>query len=272
MPLTDPASLERIVESVLQSARYRHIYPDVVRRIAEREISRRKTWKEAEKETRSRLHQIAGAYLESVPPYSKWLETLKSAPDADAYRLELRRMMQCHASTRERLPMIDTFYERTLASIRPIRSILDIACGFNPLAVPWMGLVEGASYFGFDLYGDMMLFGRAATRASTFAPSCTVETEARDLAVSPPQIEADVALVLKFLPLLEQAGVTDPLGWLRGLKTRYALISFPTRTLGGRNVGMANSYSSRLTEILEQANWRSERIEMANELCFLVEL
>ncbi len=297
---SESGALERLVASIEQSARYRRLCPDVIRRIGARELERRKTWKEAEKETRSRLHQIGGAYLESQPPYAKWIETLRHVPDAETYHAELKRMMLCHASTRERLPFLDTFYSRTLESIRPIRSVIDVACGFNGLALPWMGLQASCRYEGFDLYSDMLDFVREALRpreiplqalappqsnapknafslrdlgaCSRFCPQCEIHTAALDLADGPPDGIADVALVLKFLPLLEQSGAPQMLDWLRRLNTRYALVSFPTRTLGGRNVGMAGNYDARFREVLEQARWSWERFEFSNELCFLVEL
>lgn len=264
--------LERLMAAISQSARYRCLCPDVIRRIGAAELAKRKSWKEAEKETRNRLHQIGGAYLQSQPPYSRWLETLSEAPDSETYRTELKRMMLCHASTRERLPLLDTFYRRTLDNVRPIHSILDVACGFNALALPWMGLEEEGRYHGFDLYSDMAAFLEEALRSSEFAHQCDARVETGDLAAAPPDVEADVALVLKFLPLLEQPNAQHMLEWLQRLRTRYVLVSFPTRTLGGRNVGMASSYDGRFREVLQQAGWSAERYEFDNELCFLVQI
>ena len=268
--IADP--LDRLEAAILQSARYRRLCPDVIRRIGAQELAKRRTWKEAEQETRNRLHQVGGAYLESRPPYGQWLEVLRAAPDPSVYRAELARMMRCHASTCERLPYLDAFYARTLASIRPIRSVIDVACGFNALALPWMDVEDGGSYAGYDLYSDMMEFEAAAMSASPFSPRCDVLTAVRDVAASPPNGGADAALVLKFLPLLDRSDASGMLDWLRRLNTRYALVSFPTRILGGRSIGMAYTYGGRFREVLEQAGWSAERFDFGNELCFLVEL
>ena len=267
---SDP--LERLTSSILQSSRYRSLCPEVVRRIGAGELAQRKTWKEAEKETRNRLHQIGGAYLESRPPYGKWVELLRQVADAETYRDELKRMMLCHASTRERLPILDSFYERTLGSIRPIRSVIDVACGFNALALPWMGIEDGGKYLGCDLFSDMASFLSDAASLMPCGPKCDVRTSVRDVSATPPDGEADLAIVLKFLPLLERSAAPQMLEWLQQLHTRYALVSFPTRTLGGRNVGMAGTYDGRFREVLQQAGWNSERFEFSSELCYLVEL
>ncbi|HLJ56293.1 MAG TPA: hypothetical protein VKT77_14730 [Chthonomonadaceae bacterium] len=271
-PDSDPTALDRLVETIRRSARYRSLCPDVVRRVAARELARRGSLKEAEQETRSRLHQISGAYLSARPPYGKWLEALRAAPDEVAFHAELRRMMRPHASTSERLEVLDGFYRRTLAPARPVQSILDVACGFNPLALPWMGVEEGGSYAGFDLDVDAAAFLQAAMDTSPYAPRATVRVETRDVAEAPPGAKADIALVLKLLPLLDQPTPQRMAEWLSALRARYALVSFPTRTLGGRNVGMAASHEARFREVLQSMRWTAERIELPNELCFLVEL
>ncbi len=269
-PAIDP--LDRLETAVLQSARYRTVCPAIVRRIGARELAKRKTWKEAEQETRNRLHQIAGAYLGVRPPYPKWIAALRNAPDEAARRSELQRMMASHASTRERLPVIETFYLRAFETIRPVRSVLDVACGLNPLAVPWMGLEENACYFGCDLYSDMLDFLKEAVSRLPFRHSLDVRMEVRDLAAGPPEQEADVALILKLLPLLDLTEEQQTLKWLQRLRTRCALVSFPTRTLGGRNVGMAAAYESRFSEVIRVAGWAFERFELGSELCFLIDL
>ena len=74
------------------------------------------------------------------------------------------------------------------------------------------------------------------------------------------------------LPILEQDGEVRAQDYLRALNTRYALVSFPTRTIGGRNVGMATNYADRFQTVIDDARWSAQRIYKENELCFLVEL
>jgi 16S rRNA (guanine(1405)-N(7))-methyltransferase len=264
--------LARLVSSVLASARYRSVCSEVVERVGAIELEKRKTWKDAENETRKHLHRICGSNLDSVPPYAKWLETLRTVTDGDGFRSELRRMMLCHASTCERLPVLDEFYRRTLEFARPVRSIVDIGCGFNPLAMPWMNLERDCTYEGYDVYSDMTAFLEAALGQLPDESIGSVKVVAKDISVDPPGTVADVALILKFLPLLELKSGQETLDWMGQLNTRYALVSFPTRTLGGRNVGMARSHEAGFKEVLQASGWSSERIEFQNELCFMVEI
>ena len=101
---------------------------------------------------------MAGAYLSAPPNYNSWLERLAAAQNSDERREVCRALMQTHASTRERLPIIDEFYRVSLAEIAPVRSVLDLACGLNPLAIPFMPLAENAAYYACDLYTDQAEF------------------------------------------------------------------------------------------------------------------
>src|SRR5689334_20917336 len=120
-PVNDP--IDRLSAAIQQSIKYRCISPNLIRRIGQRELTRRRNLKEAIKETKNTLHQIAGAYLESTPPYGKWREAMATTkPGSGEWNDFLRDMMQYHASTRERLPSLETCYITTLADIQPVRS------------------------------------------------------------------------------------------------------------------------------------------------------
>lgn len=258
--------LEQLVAEVLASAKYRAISPQLVRAVGARELAARRSLREAVKETKGRLHQVAGAFLDRSPRYELWLTQLREAPPAERPAI-CRALMANHASTRERLPELERFYSAVFARLPPVASLIDTACGLNPLAVPWMPLAPGARYYACDLYADMCRFLGAAL------PLLGVDAEADvcDLASGPPPWEADVALVLKTLPVLEhvQRGAGQAL--LRGLRARYLVVSFPTRSLGGRNVGMAATYTGQMQAIVAAEGWRAQTLEFANELVFVVE-
>src|SRR5262245_411564 len=152
--------LEELVRSVVESPKYHAISEVLIRRIGLRELAARRSLKEAVKATRNKLHQVAGAYLDGRLDYAAWTEQLAGA--AQAGDSELRqtslRIMQHHASTRERAGILGAFYTTALAGLPPIRSVLDVACGLNPLALPWMPLAPDATYVACDIYSDMIAF------------------------------------------------------------------------------------------------------------------
>src|SRR5690606_17752856 len=153
--------IDAVIEAVRTSPKYRTIAPDFVARIAQEELAKRGKYREAVKAAKNRLHQVAGAYLAQLPRYEAWLAQLHAADPADRPALCLD-FMNAHASTRERLSIITDFYQVALADIPPARSVLDIACGLNPLAVPFMPLADNAAYYACDIYTDLADFLNAA--------------------------------------------------------------------------------------------------------------
>ena len=152
--------LEQLVSAVQANSRYRTISPALVNRIGAAELAKQRGFKEAVKATRNKLHQVGGAYMENIIDYARWSGILTGLPHGDtpALRTFCRQMMALHASTRERLPALDRIFKESLASLGPVRSVLDLACGLNPLALLWMPLADQAPYFAGDIYQDMVDF------------------------------------------------------------------------------------------------------------------
>jgi 16S rRNA (guanine(1405)-N(7))-methyltransferase len=260
------SDLDSLVAAVLESAKNRHVASDVIRRFGEMELERQASVKGAVKETKNRLHQAGGAYLERAPNYGRWRAELAAAADAAAIRDLSLIWMQSHSSTRERLPILEDFYSTTLHHVGRIESVIDIACGLNPLAIGWMGLSSGTKYYAYDMYGDMTGFLSEYLRkigVDGAANSC-------DCAASAPKQKADLAFILKFLPVLEQIEKGSTLDWLKHIDAGALLVSFPTRSLGGKGKGMAQNYEARFMETISGENWHVEKFVFENELCFLV--
>jgi 16S rRNA (guanine(1405)-N(7))-methyltransferase len=263
-----PASpIDVLVAEVLASPKYRAVSPELVRAVGERELLARRSLREAVKETKGRLHQVAGAFLDRAPRYEAWLAELRAAADdGEALRAACRTIMGGHASTRERLPELERFYGAVFAALPPVGSLIDAACGLNPLAAPWMALPPGAAYYACDLYGDMCAFIDAALPLL----GLTGEAAVCNLADGPPPWRADAALVLKTLPVLEHVRRGAGRELLRGLQAPRLVVSFPTRSLGGRNVGMASTYAGQMRTIAEGEGWSYETLEFTNEVAFVV--
>jgi 16S rRNA (guanine(1405)-N(7))-methyltransferase len=176
-------------------------------------------------------------------------------------------VMRQHASTRERLPILEEFYTTTLAGIAPVHRLLDVACGFNPLAIPWMPLAPDAEYYACDIYEDLIAF------VNEFFSLAGVRgrAEVADVATSLPRTPAvDVALLLKTLPCLEQTDRSASLRLLETIPAAHLLVSFPVRSLGGRQKGMIGHYEAHFRELIAGKSWPVQRFEFATELAFLV--
>lgn len=272
MPMAE-ATIDRaaVIARVAVSRRYRWVAEAVVERLADEELPKARNLADAEKRVKRRLHQIFGAYTGQAE-YSRLLLALSTAHasgDPQQLRAACRAAMAEHASTRERLPILDVFYERILEITGPLSSVVDIACGLNPLAAPWMRLPDGATYSAYDI--DSGLVGLADGFLDLLDLPGT--RALRDVVTSPPDDTCDLALLLKSVPCIDQQAPAAAANLLRTMsaRARWLVVSFPTQSLGGRGKGMARTYQARFDALCDELGWSNvERIELAGELVFVV--
>ena len=267
--LAEPDELiERLVSAVRSSSKYRQVCAEVVRNVGERELAVRRNLKEAIRATKNKLHQVGAAYLPTQTHYEQWLEELRHAARSSEsdFRAACLRIMSHHASTHERLPILERFYSTALREISPVHSVLDVACGFNPLAIPWMGLPPEAAYFACDMYEDLMAF-LSSFLAIVGRPG---RAEARDVLHNLSSEPADLAYLLKALPCLEQVDKGAGPRLLEAIRARHLLVSFPVASLGGRDRHMVANYEARFRELIHDKGWAVQRFAFESELAFLV--
>ncbi|MCP4423124.1 MAG: 16S rRNA methyltransferase [Chloroflexi bacterium] len=259
--------LDALVTAVTSSPKYRHISPDLARRVGERELAAQRNLKTAVKATKNKLHQVGGAYFEAKLDYAGMLAQLRAtAVSPDAFRQTCHDLMRRHASTRERLPVLADFYA-TLAALPDIRVVVDVACGLNPLARAWMPFDDAIEYIAYDIYADMIGFIQAFMALAGINGSA----QTRDIVSQPPTEPADLVMILKTLPVLEQIEKGAASRLLDSLNARYALITFPVRSLGGRGKGMIQTYERQFSAWVDSRNWQIQRFEFPSELAFLIQ-
>ncbi len=261
--------LESLVETVLASAKYRGICRELVVSIGSQELRKRHNFKEALKATKSKLHQVSGAYLDTRERYAGWLNELSRALATGQREALLQvciTVMNYHASTRERLPILDQFYREIFSYLPPVRSVIDVACGLNPLALPWMPLAEQAEYYAYDIYQGMMDF------LSTWMSLCQVggDTQVRNVIQACPTHKADVAFIFKAIPCLEQVDKQAGFRLLQTLQADHLVVSFPVASLGGRGKGMVDHYETHFRALVAAERWEITKLVFKSELVFIV--
>ena len=262
--------LEQLVSEVLRSPKYRTVSTDLVANVGARELAARGSLREAIKATKNKLHQVGGAYFAAAMRYREWLAALDEAAhaaDRTAWLQACAHVLEQQSSTRERLGILDQFYETALAGLPPGGRVLDIACGLNPVAIPWMRLPEDVEYLAYDIYGDMVEFLQQFLHIA----GVRGQAELRDVLQTPPDHCADVALVLKSLPCLEQLDRTAGARLIEVLRAKYVVVSFPVRSLGGRSKRMSQNYEEHFWELLRGKPWPVQRFQFATELVFVIQ-
>lgn len=255
-----------MLEKLLHSKNYQCVCPDTVRRIYVECCQKYKKPKDAEKAAREQLHGLTGAFLTRAESaacmYDMHVWATSGHRDAD-----LERALTRHASTRERLPLarMDGMYKRIFEVSGAPNLVLDLACGLNPL---YLG-ARGIPCTGVDVSGEAVDDINAC--ASNYG--LPIRAVCADLLCenAVPKERYDLALLFKILPLLERQKSGTAMDVMRTVNAKYLAVSFPTRTLGGRNVGMEGNYSAWMENHLPENRRVAARFTEENELFYILE-
>lgn len=266
----DEAAFEALVAELRQVKKYRAVgvTEDTIRDILRTELARQPNPKAAMRVARRKLHEVVALYL-GDPDYDAAeadLQVACASGDAEAIRATCAAIMETHHSTRERLPLLGTFYPRIWEVTGTPRAVLDLACGLNPLALPWMALPPDARFYAYELHERRAAFlARALTLLGVAGGAF-----ARDILVQPPAEHGDVALLLKEIHRMEKRrrGIVLPL--LDALDVRWIVLSSPTRSRSGRRA-VKETYRRQVHAILAARPWRVTEVDFPGELVYCVD-
>ena len=263
-----PAAIDEVVAAVQQGAKYTSVDVALIAALAIQELAKGRRPREAVKEVKSRLHQSVAAYYAGRPDFSAWRDLLVQASSLEQLRTACCAIMAMHHSTRERLPSLDTFYATVLGDLSGVETVLDLGCGLNPLALPWMGLPATAAYLACDVdHAQMEFLGWWFDFQQQPGRSFVW-----NLLDGAPQFPAsvDIAFLLKIVPCLEQQDRRMAERLLDNLAARVLVVSFPAQSLGGRRKGMVDTYTRRMDELAAGRRWRIARFDFPSEVVFRV--
>lgn len=263
--------VERLVEAVIAGRKYRLVSRDLVAHVVQSLAGRPGSPEEKVKLARSKIHQVAFAYLGPAPNYDRWLARIRSAAASGDHASLVEACcdaMRGHASTRERLPFLREFYATTIPDWSGIRTVVDVGCGLNPLSLALLDVPPDLEYFAYDVLGDLIDFLNAVF------PLLGVNGHAElcDVVLTPECVRrpSDLALLLKTLPCLDQIEPGAGERLLDAIQAERMLVSFPLQTLGGGRKGFGRTYETRFLEYVQRRGLSARRFVFPNELAFLV--
>lgn len=250
---------EDLFEKLAANKKYSDVCPDTIRRVITECEGRYKKAKDMEKAVREKLHGITSAFNDIAENPAQLCEAM-----ADSEKLE--SLLKQHASTRERLPLtaMDALYTQIFAITGTPAKILDLACGLNPLYL--LHRMNGAcSITGVDV-------SKSCVSMLDWAAEENVQGVWGDLLCENaiPAERFDIALLFKILPLLDRQRSGAAMDVMNRINAKYLVISFPTRTLGGRNVGMEGNYSQWMETHLPENCTIEARFTTENELFYIL--
>jgi 16S rRNA (guanine(1405)-N(7))-methyltransferase len=261
--------LDQLAEVILQNKKYRDldIPKETVKDLIQREADSGLDEKTMVKNVRKKMHNIIAPYL-GDPNYSEavsWLETAYISKDADAIKQTCIKIMSQHASTRERVPYLKDFYNQIFNIIGKTGSILDLACGLNPISIPWMELPLQTDYHAYDIHTPRVKFINQFLILAGRQPLADV----RDILVSPPVIKADIAFFFKEAHRLEQRRKGANRDLWQALNVDTLLVSLPINSLSGQH-DLSGQMRRLVENTIQGFSWSLLEIIIGNEIVFCI--
>jgi len=263
--------LESIIQELLSSRNYKGIDlpPETVRDLLVTEMPNHRSQKDAVQVVRKKLHNIVASYLgdPDYPAAAGVLEAAFRAGGDQAIKAACSELLAVHASTLERLKIVDEFYPRLFGLTGgPPHTILDLACGLNPLTFPWMGLPPDTCYYAYDIHRPRLVLLARFFELAGLPPLAVYQ----DVLVNPPQVEADVAFLFKEAHRFEQRQRGCNRAFWQALKVRYLLVSLPPHSLSGQH-DMVDRQRRLVYNTVAGLPWEVTEINFENEMVFLIE-
>ena len=263
-----------IVDAIKNSKKYKSIYKKTIERIVENILDKHST-KDVEKKAKNILHQDWGAFYKARTDFKKIIQKVNSEiRDGSLARSTiagggvkeiLKPILAIHNSTKERLNILENFYKEIFNITGKPNSILDIGCGFNPLCIPWMNLLESTKYKSIDIDEEEIAFLREIFHILKI--NINIEFEVKDILIDKFEF-ADCIFLLKIIPILERTNkdITEIL--LNKLKYNHLVVSFPTKSLSSKEKGMEKFYSENFEALIH--NNKFHKLNFLSELVYIV--
>ncbi len=266
--------LAPLVTKILEKAELSTLDPDWVSRLVAALAARRgrsvpdlenprsAAFRAALKDTRAFLRDVYGNLWFAPPAVREAALARLIASPTPAHH---RALLALHRSTAERLEAYPALYRRLFALTGTPRRLLDLSCGLNPVSWPYLGCRP--AYVATELspkdcgflnryFQGLQIPGRAYPR-DLAEPACALPWR------------ADVALLFKVADALEAFARGRTFQLLEGLRTRYAIVSFSTKSLGGRPFSVTRGWFARG---ISARGWDCREITTSAERFFVISL
>ena len=262
--------------------KYSSLHPSLIERICHEE----RESKNPGKAVKTRLHQLYGAYVQPnsnkkasalITQLADMSGTFISCPlkkslaaeESDSFHKLIIGLLKLHASTSERLPYYNDFYDFVFSRTGAVNKVLDLGCGYNPFSLPFFPRLP-IEYHAVDVdihTKDLLNVFFELVHLPKYA-------KCADLGTVTPSVEVDLTLMLKLFPVLEANNPGRAYSLANKLNTNWLVITFPTKSLSGKKKGMAINYKASFEDAISKnalSNFNlSAESSIGNELIFLL--
>ncbi len=200
------------------------------------------------KSIRAELRRYAGQY--SLSSKSKKDKLIKSK--------DFKELLKHHSSTKERIndyPLLIDIIQK----LKP-KSILDLGCGINPLAIAQKGIF----YHAYDIKNEDLEIVSAFFKENSLSGDVH-HADIRNISKFP---DTDLCLILKVLDILGNNKIELSKKFLTEIQAKTFIISFATKTLSG--IPMNRPYRRWFEKILIELNLKYKVVRTSQELFYII--
>ncbi|MCA9485894.1 MAG: hypothetical protein KC506_03560 [Nanoarchaeota archaeon] len=199
------------------------------------------------KEIRADLRKLTGRFQKNIKKRKNLQENFNE-------------VLKTHTSTHERL----SFYPglKAIISKEKPKSILDLGCGLNPLALA----SKGTKYYASDIKEDELEIVDAFFKKNKI-PGKTFIYDLRNPEEELPQ--ADICLIFKVLDILDKKNHSLTRRILEKVNCKKFIISFSTKKLSGRPMNKPQRIWFEKT--LKNLKFPFEKLNTSNEIFYLID-
>ena len=252
---------------ILRSKKYSSLNYELTERICVEMLTKYKKPSDAIKAAKRELHIIHGIYV-SAECAKKAAELISgySGGNMAADRGFSLRLMGLHSSVRERVENADEIYGFIGKYIDGKSWVADAGCGYSPFALPFLPILP-EKYTAYDIDEHA-----AEAINAYFAAAGLCGYSARILDASAENIgKYDVLLMLKLFPVLEHQKKGRGFDFLINSDFQTGVVSFPLKSMSGREKGMGEFYGSRFEAELPPTLKITEKAAFSNEMLYIVQ-
>jgi 16S rRNA (guanine(1405)-N(7))-methyltransferase len=157
------------------------------------------------------------------------------------------------------------FYQQLFQSTGIPNTLLDLACGLHPLALPWMNLPVSTQFHAYDILQPRIdLINQFFQKLGM-----PVLAENRDILVEPPSLQANLGLFFKEAYRFDKRQPGCNQAFWAQLKVDILAVSLPAQNLSGTH-SLLDQHRRLVLENLP-AHKRVSELIIENEIIFLIE-
>ncbi len=220
------------------------------------------------KDIRTKLHKTYASFQMPNKAKKQRQELLEQLDKNPKDIKIINKILETNLSTKERIKIYGSLYERIFNITGEPISILDLGCGINPISFPYMKL-DNADYYAYDIdESDTKFLNRFFELMQINGKAETLNLSRIKSFESLPN--AYICFMFKLLDVIEKKGhkYSEEIIKILIEKCGFIVASFATQTVSGKNMNFpARGWIERM---LSRIGLKFKMLEYPNEIFYVI--